>query len=695
MAAPRRSEALFRVLGQLGEFKAASDGYQAHCPGPAHKRGDKRPSLSVGVGGDGRVLLYCHGGCSVEDICTAIGITTADLFDRGPHGGAIRRFPMIGADGSRRAIHVREDTATGKLLHWEQANGKRGLNGTPLADLPLYRLPDLLASEPGSTVYVTEGETAADALSEHGLLAVGTATGAAVIPSAENLAPLRGHRVILWADNDDQGAAHMDAIAACLGQGSRLVWPDAPAKGDAADYFKAGGLAEGLAGLVEAGAKGEAEITVNNRGAFRLSDHLDLVPLSSIEPEEVQWLWEGRIPLGKLTVLMGDPGLGKSLLTTTIASTISTGGVFKDGQPVTSSTVIILTAEDGLADTVRPRLDAARADVSRIFALRSVKEKADDLIGRLFQLANDIILLEQAILYTGAKLVIMDPLSAYLGGVDSHKAAEVRAVLAPLSAMAERTGVAVLVVHHLNKGASANALYRAGGSLDFVAAARSVLGVVPDPNDPERRLLVSVKVNIALRPAGLGYRVKSVSALANSPPIIAWDDEPVTVDPTTAFSGNETGEERGFRTELKEFLAEVLRDGPVPAEVVKVAIRDRLGGASETTIRKARMELKVRVRRIGFGPAGQWTWELSEGVDEPKEPKNLSHIGNGINGSYGINEGPIDAIDAIDAIDVIETPRARVCLDCGIETENQHMMRCKPCRERWRKPAGESEELKF
>lgn len=676
MDRPSPTGPIWTVLGRVNKFRQNGSGYTACCP--AHE--DRDPSLSIKEGLNGKVLLYCHAGCTLDAICDALGITKADLFDRSAEGYQRQPFRLVDITGRTVARHIRTDRPGDKDYEWER-NGRKTLGGLPVESLPLYGLPLLLEAEKGSTVYVCEGEQAAQALIDAGVLAVGTVTGASGTPNGEALAPLRDYTVVLWPDNDQVGREHMERIAAALNMHKPpmwLEWPDAPEKGDAADYFKAGGTVEGLAKLVRPWKAEEAPISETN-GTANFSDYLDLVPLSSIEPELIHWLWQGRIPLGKLTVLMGDPGLGKSLLTVSVASIVSNGGMFKDGHRAEQGAVILLTAEDGLADTVRPRLDVAKANVNQVFALRSVREKADDLIGRLFQLANDIALLEQAIMQTGAKLVIMDPLNAYLGGVDSHKAAEVRAVLAPLSAMAERTGVSVLVVHHLNKGTSPNALYRAGGSLDFVAAARSVLGVVPDPNEPERRLLISVKVNIAQRPEGLGYRVKASGIMANAPPIVEWDDEPVNVDPTTAFSGNETGEERGYRTELKDFLEELLRDGPVPADAVKAAIKDRLGGASETTLRKARIELKIKVRRKGYGSAGLWLWELPETIDAPKTPSPSTNDGNG---AYGVNEPVKGSIGSIGSIDSIPPSRARKCADCGIETGSPHAARCEPCHAR-------------
>lgn len=620
------AEPIEAVLANLEGVKRSGEGWAARCP--AHD--DRHASLSVGVGADRRVLLDCHAGCGAEAVVERLGLTMAELFVPRQNGTApkpirrsIIRYDAIDRDGEIVATHVRSNLSDGsKAFWWERPHLGRGLGGLKLEDLPLYGLPALLAATEDAVVLLVEGEKPRDALEKHRILSVGTMTGAAGTPSAESLRPLGGHRVILWPDNDQVGREHMERIAGRLQGIARSVqfihWTGAPPKGDAADYFALHDSPGNLPSLVVdmlpglPTANGERE-QVAGRGL------LDLVRMSTVTPEEVHWLWLGRIPLGKLTVLMGDPGLGKSLLTIYCSAILTTAGAWPDGEKAERGPVVILTAEDGLADTVRPRLDAAGADVEIVYALRSIREKEEDEVGRLFRLGSDVLLLEEAIRAAGAKLVILDPLNAYLGGVDSHKAAEVRAVLAPLAALAERTGVAIVVIHHLNKGTSANALYRAGGSLDFVAAARSVLGVVPDPNEPGRCLLLSVKVNIAERPAGLGYRVKASGLSSKSPPIIEWDEEAVTVDPVTAFASNELPEERGARSELKEFLAELLKDGPVAATVTKRAIRDSLGGASEATMARARREIGVKVRKIGYGTSGQWTWELPEEA-ESKNP---------------------------------------------------------------------------
>lgn len=245
-----------------------------------------------------------------------------------------------------------------------------------------------------------------------------------------------------------------------------------------------------------------------------------LVRLADVEPEHVTWLWPGRIPLAKITLLDGDPGLGKSSLTLDLAARTSVGASMPDGSPGVAGGVVILSAEDGVADTIRPRVEAAGGDLSRIAVLRTVGVGEDE---RLPAIPDDLPEVEVAIAEVGATLLIVDPLAAFLGAdVNSHRDQDVRRALAPFAALAERTKVAVTVVRHLNKATGASAIYRGGGSIGIAGAARSVLLVAKDPADPERRILAPVKSNLGRPSAALAYTMEEAS---NGAVKVAWQGE--------------------------------------------------------------------------------------------------------------------------------------------------------------------------
>ena len=196
---------------------------------------------------------------------------------------------------------------------------------------------------------------------------------------------------------------------------------------------------------------------------------------------------------------------------------------------------------------------------------------------------------------------MIDPLDGYLRGVDSHRNSEVRGVLAPWAAMLERTNATGLGVHHLNKDSSTvNALYRAGGSLAFVAAARAVFGVAPDPDCEGRALFLPVKLNIAAKPPGIGYRVTDHG--------IEWDSDPVTCDAAAAFGGTRKVD-GDLVTAAKEMLGEVLGEG-VPIAQVLIDEEAERRGVSKKSLNVAKKALGVKSKREGFGPGGLWYWQL-------------------------------------------------------------------------------------
>jgi putative DNA primase/helicase len=251
---------------------------------------------------------------------------------------------------------------------------------------------------------------------------------------------------------------------------------------------------------------------LTDRAAARLGRTLVTCNLSDVTPEKTEWLWPGRVAVGKITLIAGEPGLGKSQVALYVASAVSTGGTWPDRHdPAPRGRVIILSAEDGLGDTIRPRVDAAGGDPSRITVIRAVETKADGGVTRAsFNLAADLALLEQEIKRCGdVRLVVIDPVSSYMGKVDSHKNADVRGVLEPIGEMAERLRVAVLAITHLNKG-DGKAINRFIGSIAFIAAARAAFTVVKDPDDETgtRRLFLQVKNNIAASQPGLALRLE-------------------------------------------------------------------------------------------------------------------------------------------------------------------------------------------
>lgn len=332
--------------------------------------------------------------------------------------------------------------------------------------------------------------------------------------------------------------------------------------------------------------------------------------LSDVQPEQLEWLWPGRIPLGKVTLLAGDPGLGKSFVTLDMAARVSSGRGWPDnyaaGQPAGS--VILFSAEDDLADTVRPRLDRHHADPERIVAVQGVQwfELESDRSGtRHFTLDHDLPELEKLIEETkDVRLVVVDPISAYCGRVDSHKNAEVRAMLARLAELAAKHRVAVVAVTHLSKGAGEKAIYRAMGSLAFIAAARAGWLFTRDAGDPARRLMLPLKMNLCEDPTGLAFAIHDG--------VVAWEAEPVHASVEDVIAAElESSSDRERRSELQDaidWLQAVLENGSVKAGEIRKLARE--SGISEATLRRAKKRAGVESNREGFGKGSVVLWAL-------------------------------------------------------------------------------------
>ncbi|MGH8502003.1 MAG: AAA family ATPase [Gammaproteobacteria bacterium] len=325
--------------------------------------------------------------------------------------------------------------------------------------------------------------------------------------------------------------------------------------------------------------------------------------LADVEPEPIRWLWPGRIARGKLTLTVGDPGLGKSFLTLDIAARVSTGAAWPDRRSNRQGSVILLSAEDDAGDTIRPRLDAMGADVSRIHvldAVRHIDHDAGEASERMPTLGDTAALAEAIVSAGDVRLVIVDPVSAYLGQVDSHKNADLRALLSPLAKLAATYGVAVVAVSHLNKSTS-SAIYRTMGSLAFTAAARAVWCVAKDKNDERRRLLIPVKNNIACDSGGLAYRI-----VGAEPGRIEWEPEPISITADDALN-SEPDEIRSEREDAIHWLREVLADGPAKVKDLQQWARD--AGHTWATVRRAKTALNVQATKAGFENSA-WYWEL-------------------------------------------------------------------------------------
>lgn len=610
---------------------------------PAHK--DTKPSLSIGVGKGDKVLVHCQAGCSFENVrsaFTAGGINLNGSIQAGSISPALKKKTTHptkdkaikaalwschkqDAEASvEQVYHYGDEISVIRFSNKEfrpiHSHEGGWVVGKP-KQYPLYRSDEFSASGPDTFIFFTEGEKDCDNLIKAGQAATTIAGGANGIPANLRTADLRlleNRDVVLLPDNDDAGRSCMKAVADILVPIARsiriLTIPTLPNNGDITDWLHLGGEPEKLVHLAE-----ECEALASDLTSKQLvSSHTPgrrntkapvLLDLHKIEPERVQWLWKNVLPSRKVTLIAGDPGLGKSTVTVDIAARISKGKGFPgDASKRDPGGVILLSAEDDPADTIRPRLDAMGGDASHIKILQAIRHRnlsTGDQNETHFSLSTDVDALEQAIVEIGnCRMIVIDPISAYMGSTDSHNNTEVRTLLQPLSEMAQEHSVAILCITHLNKGVGRNVIQRAMGSTAFTAAARSYYVIMKDPNSPDRRLLLPGKSNLGPDGSGWAYSLEDRGGVA----VVCWEPEPVHVSADDLMQSGRTHSPLLDGAAL--FLTELLANHPMTASQVKQQAEE--AGYSWRTVERAKEAAGVESKKV----KGGWQWILQDRQDK-------------------------------------------------------------------------------
>ncbi len=315
---------------------------------------------------------------------------------------------------------------------------------------------------------------------------------------------------------------------------------------------------------------------------------LQVIKMSEIQSQEVSWLWYPFIPYGKLTIIQGDPGDGKITFVLNIAAKLSRGegldSEMKLSEPVN---VIYQSAEDGLADTVKPRLELAGADCERILVIDE-KEKSLSMVDER---------LEKAIVQTKARMLILDPIQAYLGGgMNMNRANEARDMTKKLGALAEKYQCAIVLIGHMNKAAGNKAVYRGMGSIDFFAVARSVLLVGRVEGEPNIRAVVQIKNNLA----AFGHP----KAFALSEDSFQWlGDYEITADEVLGGIAPKANKMEQAKHMLRELA--LTSNAVLSKEIFDMADEQ---GISKRTLENAKKELGIRAKKIN----NSWYWELDK-----------------------------------------------------------------------------------
>lgn len=476
----------------------------------------------------------------------------------------------------------------------------------------LYHLPQWSKTSQDWQIIV-EGEKDVETLEKLGFIATTNPMGAGKWKADYNQY-CEGRLIVIICDLDDPGKRHGLSTAYSLHgitAETRLIFldRDLPEHTDVTDLAeKHNWTAKDFMDLIDKTPAFVPRATGSQVIAQKLSD---------IEPVPVQWLWFNRFAQGKLCLLVGNPGVGKSFMSLDMAARISTGYFWPDGKnlPVGSNqapkgSVIILTAEDGLADTVRPRLDEMGADCDKIFAIEGVHLEKDEEqqefwindkvpVTDFFDLSRDLLLLEKKLSdIKDVKLIIIDPLSAYYGKADSHKNAAVRSILAPLAEIAERHNVCVIGISHLRKSASEAAIYRVTGSIGQTAAARATWLIHPDKENQDRRLFVCLKNNLSREKTGLAFEIIDSR--------IVYEHNIISESADDIFDYES---EHGVNVqEAIEFLDGLFVEDPNP-KAIDALEKARKAGISERTLRRAKAALNITSKQC---PSGLWRWEKSD-----------------------------------------------------------------------------------
>ena len=329
----------------------------------------------------------------------------------------------------------------------------------------------------------------------------------------------------------------------------------------------------------------------------RNESNLKLINMEQVEIEKIDWLLYPFIPFGKVTIVQGDPGEGKTTMVLQIIAKLTKGEVVlpsdsdesdleKKTMALEPVNVIYQTAEDGLGDTIKPRLLSAGADCSRVMVIDDDDQALTMMDARL----------EEAIIKTNARLVVLDPIQGFLGtAVDMHRANEIRPLMKRVAVLAEKYHCAIILIGHMNKNSNGKSSYRGLGSIDFQAAARSVLIVGRIKDEPEIRVVCHVKSSLAPEGKSIAFRLDKDTGFE-------WIGE-YDISADDLLSGDNRGQKIHA---AKEFLKEILASGSVAQ--TKVAEEAESRKIKKKTLWNAKKELEIDSVKIG----NQWFWMLPE-----------------------------------------------------------------------------------
>lgn len=649
------------VLSLLKNARQSGGGYTSRCP--AHD--DYKNSLSIKEDAGGKLLFNCFAGCSYRDIIAALGISA----NGNGHRAKIEAiYDYTDEAGNVLYQNVRFEKKEFRARRFDK-EGREVWNLDGVRRVP-YRLAELAKLPAHFDFVMAEGEKDADTLSKAGLTATNHKNW-----RAEFNYLLIGRNVVVFQDHDRAGVELAEKVARMIFGASKAVkivdcfaGEPLPEKGgkDVSDYLAAHGFDE-LLELVRNTPNWKPD--ANEEIACKPGEAgLTVVCLSDVKAEAIKWLWKPFVPIGEFTIIEGIEGLGKSWLTCALACAVAGGNnlPFGDGEPLEPGNVLMLSAEDSLSHTVKPRLVSMGANLERIFAIDEVFSFSD---------FKDFIEFEAVVAEYNPKLVIVDPMFSYTGGKNLNQESESRPIARKLIEVAQKFDCAIGGIRHIGKAKGNGDARAAGlGSIAWRASARSVLLVGQDEETGERAICQTKNNLCEQAKISIGFEIKDGQFF--------WKGEPSRLTKEKMLAQPKTDETKAEQTAAAEFLREVLGDGGECAskEVEKEA---KEAGISIYALRKAKGILGVKSIKKGgtFGGEKGWFMKLpeteeSESTTEDADSQPLRHLQPKVSDktSYGndlaefvekVFNQPIQQVPATSSNGLVPDVRMKADCKCG------------------------------
>ncbi len=574
--------------------KVQQHGEQYMCLCPNHD--DTNRSLQVKLD-NSKILIKCFGGCKAEDVVSAMGLKLSDLFED------------AGVKKTIAATYDYQDEA-GKLLFQSVrytpksfVQRQPGNNGEWVYNLKgvqkvLFKLPELLKSNKG--ILLCEGEKDCLRLCSLNFTAT-TNSGGSNGWRKEYAETLRGRHVAILPDKDSAGDKWTSAVVSSLqGIAASVKVVKLPVKDgeDISDYLDGGGTRESLIKLI--------------KEAKPFEDGPEYAPLKTtsfarIRESEISWFWPNKIPLGVVTLLAGNGGDGKSFLSVYLASQVSKGSAWPDDSgnaPLGSA--ILLGDEDNPNSVILPRLKGHNADLSKVRYIRGYSA-LDDSDDEYLDLSRDLGRLEATLAeMPDCKLLVIDPITQYLGIHNQNDVALVRKSLAPISKLAEEKNIAILAITHFNKKEGDSFITRAMGSGAFVHASRSCWGIVPDRDNEDLKCLMPIKCNYCKSPLSMKFKIEDLGGMKGR---LDFNQE--------SFHGkiDDYGKDKTSKTDkADEWLRDYLGTGQVASGQIFEDAKE--AGFTKDIMYKSKDRIGARAAKADKFTGG-WYWTLEPGDNIP------------------------------------------------------------------------------